>query len=241
MFNEVLHDEDLQADQWKIYPCEVVPWTVIEKWHRERKYVPYDEDALSDVLIDVKRQVHPWIRLNRVVRDIPSQYIVGGVDRPSMRQDVLKEMKKMGLRCRCIRCREIKGRDKSEEAVLKVRKYRASGGIEYFISFETPDEQWIFGFARLRIPPNPAKSVSTRAKEPVEIKTPVSTSKKRRVRSKSPAARLNKDGSMAVPFPELQRAALVRELHVYGKLKPTEGKGKSNAQHVGKCRDRSCG
>ena len=28
MFNEVLFGEDLQADQWKIYPCEVVPWTV---------------------------------------------------------------------------------------------------------------------------------------------------------------------------------------------------------------------
>ena len=28
MFNEVLYGEDLQADQWKIYPCEVVPWTV---------------------------------------------------------------------------------------------------------------------------------------------------------------------------------------------------------------------
>ena len=28
MFNEVLFSEDLQADQWKIYPCEVVPWTV---------------------------------------------------------------------------------------------------------------------------------------------------------------------------------------------------------------------
>ena len=28
----VLADPDLQVDQWKIYPCEVVPWTVIKKW-----------------------------------------------------------------------------------------------------------------------------------------------------------------------------------------------------------------
>ena len=37
-------------------------------------------------LIDAKRQVHPWIRLNRVVRDIPSQYVLGGVDAPSTRR-----------------------------------------------------------------------------------------------------------------------------------------------------------
>lgn len=32
MFDKVLYDQSLQADQWKIYPCEVVPWTQIKKW-----------------------------------------------------------------------------------------------------------------------------------------------------------------------------------------------------------------
>ena len=234
MFEEVLLDKDLQADQWKIYPCEVVPWTVIEKWHREGKYVPYDEDQLADVLIDVKRRVHPWIRLNRVVRDIPSQYIVGGVDRPSMRQDVLKEMQQMGLRCKCIRCREIKGKDKAKHAVLKIRKYEASGGTEYFISFETPDERWIFGFARLRISQRVQTAPVQSNRSSQEKQHPAPSKRRKRVRSKSPAARLRKSEFVEVPFPELRNAALVRELHVYGQLKPTEGKGKSNAQHFGK-------
>lgn len=59
------------------------------------------------VLIGVKSKVHPWIRLNRVVRDIPSNYILGGVDVPNMRQDVLAAMRRAGLRCHCIRCREV--------------------------------------------------------------------------------------------------------------------------------------
>ena len=51
--------------------------------------------------------MHPWIRLNRVVRDIPSNYILGGVDAPNMREDVLAMMRRRGLKCRCIRCREV--------------------------------------------------------------------------------------------------------------------------------------
>jgi histone acetyltransferase (RNA polymerase elongator complex component) len=41
MFEEVLQSPDLQADQWKIYPCEIVPWTVIKKWHDEGTFTPY--------------------------------------------------------------------------------------------------------------------------------------------------------------------------------------------------------
>jgi histone acetyltransferase (RNA polymerase elongator complex component) len=69
----ILADPDLQADQWKLYPCQVVPWTTIEKWHEEGVYTPYEPSVLIDLLIEIKRRVHPWIRLNRVVRDIPNQ------------------------------------------------------------------------------------------------------------------------------------------------------------------------
>ena len=58
MFDRVLTDPQLQVDQWKIYPCSVVPWTVIEKWHREGKYVPYSDKALFDMLMRVKAKVH---------------------------------------------------------------------------------------------------------------------------------------------------------------------------------------
>ena len=45
-------------------------------------------------------RVHPWIRLNRVVRDIPSQYILGGVDVPNLREDVASIMRKQGNPCK---------------------------------------------------------------------------------------------------------------------------------------------
>ena len=67
MFNYVLNSPDLQADQWKIYPCEVTPWTVIKKWYDEGKFIPYSDEKLIEVIKAVKVKVHPWIRLNRVV------------------------------------------------------------------------------------------------------------------------------------------------------------------------------
>lgn len=70
----------------QIYPCSVVPWTIIDKWHREGSYVPYPEDQLFELILSVKARVHPWIRLNRVIRDIPNQYITGGCSVTNMRQ-----------------------------------------------------------------------------------------------------------------------------------------------------------
>ena len=42
----------VHPDQVKVYPCEVTPWTIIEKWYKQRKYVPYSEKNMND-LIDV--------------------------------------------------------------------------------------------------------------------------------------------------------------------------------------------
>ena len=82
MFNDVLYSKDLHVDQWKIYPCEVVPWTVIKKWFDEGSYVPYSDEELIDVLTRVKAKVHPWIRPNRVVRDIAPASTSSGASTP---------------------------------------------------------------------------------------------------------------------------------------------------------------
>ncbi|KAG6976535.1 hypothetical protein JG688_00001255 [Phytophthora aleatoria] len=140
------------ADQWKIYPCEITPWTVIKKWYDEGSYVPYSDDKLIELLMDVKAEVHPWIRLNRVIRDIPSQYILGGMDEPNLRQVIGNKMIERGTPCKCIRCREVKTDDAAiASAECVIREYEANEGDEYFISFETPDRSKICGFARLRL------------------------------------------------------------------------------------------
>jgi|TARA_B000000565_G_scaffold83652_1_gene61035 ELP3 family radical SAM enzyme/protein acetyltransferase len=146
MFNQVLYNPLLQCDQIKIYPVSVVPWSVYEKLYKNGKYKPYSDEELQEVILYAKRRMHPWIRLNRVIRDIPLEYISGGCKRPNMRQDLSKISG-----CRCIRCREVKGK-KFDKMFRKVRTYESSNGKEIFISYESKDEKVIYGFLRLRIP-----------------------------------------------------------------------------------------
>ena len=156
MFDRILDSDDLHADQWKIYPCEITPWTVIKKWAETGEYIPYNQAELEKVLIRCKSKMKPWIRLNRVVRDIPSQYVLKHEDDPNLRQTLLRKMKEQGLKCRCIRCREIRGDLKANQIPeLVIRKYRAGKGLEYFISFELNHRERICGFIRLRICDNP--------------------------------------------------------------------------------------
>eukprot|EP00913_Durusdinium_trenchii_P012380 g11621.t1 len=140
MFQDVLHGDELQADHWKIYPCEVTPFTRIETWYKEGKYIPYtekDPKLLTELLARVKAQVHPWIRLNRVIRDIPEVSIVAGNALTNLRQAIFEVLKSRGQSCRCIRCREVRDWPETAEGLrLKVREYRSSGGWEYFISIE---------------------------------------------------------------------------------------------------------
>ncbi|KAK1443898.1 histone acetyltransferase-related protein [Babesia gibsoni] len=154
MFAKILSDEGLQADQWKIYPCEVAPFSKIEEWHREGKYVPYfdtDPSLMTNLLMRVKRSVHPWIRINRLVRDIPNPSIIAGTNVTNMRQLLMTYMMKRSIACHCIRCREVKAGNVSLEAKLMVRQYETTGGTEFFLSYETQDESKIFGFLRLRL------------------------------------------------------------------------------------------
>jgi ELP3 family radical SAM enzyme/protein acetyltransferase len=158
MFDIVINDPDYQADQWKIYPCTTVPWTEIEKWYKEGTYKPYAEltnpdgsNPLFELLIDVKTKIKPWIRTNRIIRDIPNSYIIGGNSNTSMCGDIIQTLAKRKLKCKCIRCREVRNKDIDlANFSIKVREYEASDGIEYFISWENNDEI-LLGFLRLRI------------------------------------------------------------------------------------------
>jgi ELP3 family radical SAM enzyme/protein acetyltransferase len=149
-----LEHPELQPDQLKIYPCTTVDWTEIKDWYEEGYYKPYsdNEEVLKDLIVHIKRSVFPWIRLNRIVRDIPNMYILGGNENINLRQHVLKEMKEKGLKCDCIRCAEVKDKNfQIEEAELFIDEYDGLDSTEYFISYRSSDKKILYGFLRLRI------------------------------------------------------------------------------------------
>jgi len=160
MFETVLTNPDLQADQWKIYPCSTIPYTRIYDDYKNEVYKPYgnDSDKLTELLIYVLSKVHPWLRLNRVIRDIPTDIIVAGNQNSSLRQILDKKMATRNIYCKDIRNREVKNRIfTNNEIKPMIRKYKSSDQDEYFISFETKDECYLLGFIRLRLSSNAGK------------------------------------------------------------------------------------
>jgi elongator complex protein 3 len=141
-----------------------------------------------------------------LIRDIPSPSIEAGNKISNLREVVAAEMARRGLRCQCIRCREV-GHNSALKSGLRspgfspvpklfTKKYAASGGTEYFISYDSPDKKILYAFVRLRIP------------------------------------LLSKEGQ-GVVLPELKDAALIRELHTYGHLVPIDQNSPGATQHLG--------
>lgn len=158
-FKTLFTNPDFMPDMLKIYPCLVLESSRIYNWWKEGKYKPYTNEEAVNLLVEVKKNLPTWVRVMRVQRDIPAQLIVAGVDKGDLRQIVKEEMLKRNLRCRCIRCREAGHRTlfdgatpSSESVKIVTQKYKASKGLELFISAEDVEDDVLIGYIRLRFP-----------------------------------------------------------------------------------------
>ncbi|MBI4003525.1 MAG: tRNA uridine(34) 5-carboxymethylaminomethyl modification radical SAM/GNAT enzyme Elp3 [Candidatus Omnitrophica bacterium] len=146
-------DPDYQPDTLKLYPCVVIETAELFDWWKQGRYVPYDDETLIELLVQMKQLVPPYVRIERVIRDIPSTSIRAGCLVTNLREAVHCRMGSRGLRCRCLRCRQV--RETADGAFTLVRReYDASRGLEIFLSFEDPDTDRVASFLRLRIAPS---------------------------------------------------------------------------------------
>ncbi len=150
---QLFADSRFRPDGLKIYPTMVVAGTELEKWYRDGSYQPYSNDVMTGLVASIKSIVPKYVRISRVLRDIPSKYIVGGL-KDSLRGIVKQRMKEMGIECQCIRCREYGHRrqegDQAGEPRLVRMDYDASEGKEIFLSFED-ERATLFALLRLRV------------------------------------------------------------------------------------------
>ena len=150
-------DSRFKPDGLKLYPTMVVSGTELEKWYRDGRYQPYPDEVMINLVTEIKSLVPKYVRISRVLRDIPAKFIVGGL-KDSLRGVVKQRMREQGIECRCIRCREYghRARDKWEISEPKLIRmdYQASDGREIFLSFEDENET-LFGLLRLRIQSRP--------------------------------------------------------------------------------------
>ena len=186
--------EGFCPDEIKIYPNQLLENTELYQYWLQGAYQPYTTAELIRLIADVKETIPRYCRVNRVIRDIPSTYVVEGNKRTSLRQDVQSELKRRGTVCQCIRCREVRGRKVDVDALMMDDLVYSSGvSEEHFVSFVTPNDR-LAGFLRLTLP--------------------------------FPTA-------PATGLPDLDHAAIIREVHVYGQSLPFGAEEEGAAQHVG--------
>ena len=190
-FRRLFEEPAWRPDYLKIYPTLVVGGTRIYDWWREGEFEPLDNEAAAELVAEIKRDLPRYVRLQRVQRDIPADFIEGGVWKSNLRQLARQRMDEQGWTCDCVRCREVGMNDEDPETLeLDTLTYEAAGGREHFISIEDFEQDLLVGFCRLRFPDEPVRR-------------------------------------------ELEDAAVVRELHVYGSEVGLGREGGDDWQHQG--------
>lgn len=191
MFQKLFLDPNFQPDMLKIYPTVVVKNSTLYALWKKGKYQALTDKQFEKFILKIKKSVIPhYVRISRLVRDVPATSIVAGPKISNIRQLISHRS-----RCQCIRCREV-GADYNikEKIILDRIDYEASGGKEIFLQFVSMDKKKLFALLRLRIP----------------------------------------DGYNQKHFvPALKNAAIIREIHTYGKLTAIDKHDEFSPQHIG--------
>ncbi len=183
----------VQPDELKIYPCQLLKQAELYNYWERGEYQPYGEEELTELLSDIKPTTPRYCRINRVIRDIPSNHVVQGNRNTSLRQDLAARMQSKGVKCQCIRCREVRSKN-FDSGTMKLHDlvYDTGHTLEHFISFNTASDELI-GFLRLSLP---------------KVNNPLG-------------------------IPDLNGAAMIREVHVFGQSLEIGADIKGAAQHLG--------
>jgi len=120
-------------------------------WWERGEYRPYTDEELIELLADCKLRTPRYVRLSRIVRDIPAGHVVAGSTASNLREVVQRRLAERGLACQCIRCREVKAQRVIGNLELVSERYDTSGGEERFLSFNTEAGK-LAGFLRLSLP-----------------------------------------------------------------------------------------
>ncbi len=151
-FARLWDDPGLRPDEIKIYPCQLLENTELYQIWERGEFTPYTTEELVALIAEIKPLIPRYCRVNRIVRDIPSDNVVAGNKRTSLRQDIQRELKRRDERCQCIRCREVRGhRIDTDRIDIQDQIYQAGGAEEHFLSIATSNDR-LAGYLRLSLP-----------------------------------------------------------------------------------------
>ena len=193
-------------DELKIYPTSIIANTELYTLYKNGHYKPYSYNDLLKLFVNILPMTPRYVRLTRIVRDIPSGDIMAGNKFTNFRQIGENEVLHLGKKLQDIRSREVKDLQVAlKDLKLEIIKYKTSIGVEYFLSYRTKKdnvsfkafakEDKIAGFVRLSLP--------------------------------------KKSESKKNFMFEIQNRAMIREVHIYGQAVGIGQKQKGKAQHLG--------
>lgn len=166
MFKKIFSDPRFRPDQLKIYPCQIVRDSPLEKMYQRIKYRPYDEKQTKEIVKEMMQMIPGYCRVMRIMREIPGEKMVFDPVKLDLRKDIEEELRISNTKIKEIRMREIGfnptssklgqsgeigfNKFQNQKVKLKITKYRASEGEEYFLELIN-DQDVLFGLLRLRI------------------------------------------------------------------------------------------
>lgn len=172
LFKKIFQDEKFRPDQLKIYPCQVIQDSPLAKIHKLIKYKPYTTEQTEKFLMSAFKIIPRYCRIMRIMREIPKEKMASEIIKLDIRKSVEDKLRNERFKiqnnqktrnflmnsstrnCQIqeIRMREIgfNKKDLNLNTKLKITKYSASNGDEYFLEFINK-ENILFGLLRLRI------------------------------------------------------------------------------------------
>ena len=160
MFKKLFTRTEFRPDMLKIYPVLVIKGTELYEMWKKGEYKAWDDEMALEFLVEFYKYIPEYVRVMRVQRDIPAYSIKAGVRKSNLRELLMKRLEEEGVPCREIRCREA-GHKYLREGILPknmdiiVKRYKASKGVEYFISAEDTERGILLGYLRMRFPYKP--------------------------------------------------------------------------------------
>lgn len=207
-FRLLFADQCFRPDMVKIYPCVVLPNSELAEWAARGEFKPLEGDDLLELLVKMQAMVPRYCRVPRVIRDFPTTQISYGNKKSNLREILDAEMKKRGIQCVCLRCREVghvAGDHTSDKTQVFEERYENAHGTEVFLSVENENRSAVFAFLRMRLPSSPTPSHHG----------------------------MGEGEFIYDAFPVLRGAAIIRELHTYGTALNIDQRDPKAAQHKG--------
>lgn len=202
-FLKLFSDERFMPDELKLYPCSLIASAALMRYYKKGLWKPYTEEELLKISIFMLTQTASYCRVTRMIRDIPSGDIVVGNKKTNFRQIAEDKIKDLNLEVKEIRSREIR----SEQFDPLQVKFSL---IEYETNVSR--EQ----FLQFVVPVVKNGQSEEKLLAFLRLSLPKN--------ARHPVSDLHE---------ELNSAAMIREVHVYGKSLAIGQKDQEQAQHFG--------